>query len=355
MLYGNDSIAILENYVNKAFPALSEADAEVLTKYPLLNHETFLQFYRTTLQEMSRLAQNYDPIDFAESLGGLTRLFAVFGGAVQLIKSFEHPNTVLVLFKSSRNFIQALIKNIIPKMTKNFMPFKEPIVEMLRNVQTGTRTLHNVCNEYKASRDQTIQATIPLLCKVLESFVYEVKQMLAENNALHAFWVGNLKHRNIKGKEIGSQLPVDFEQEPDEGGFSKTLAAILEQHSDSDENEKVKENKQLGFKKLDKKNHAVIESNLSEAYVQDSDSSATEEPRKRRLKSARIDQPIDFDQLDDEYEMGISEPESEDKFIGDLPSQKLGMCYEDDQKENLFKQPIFKKPLGSYKLDGWNG
>jgi hypothetical protein len=71
MLYGNDSIAILENYINKDFPALSEADAEVLTKYPLLNHETFSQFYRTTSQELSRLAQKYDPIDYAESLGGI--------------------------------------------------------------------------------------------------------------------------------------------------------------------------------------------------------------------------------------------------------------------------------------------
>ena len=39
---------------------------------------------------------------------------------------------------------------------------------------------------------------VPMVKRDLEKFVFEVKQMLNANNNLQAFWIGRLKHRNIK-------------------------------------------------------------------------------------------------------------------------------------------------------------
>lgn len=50
----------------------------------------------------------------------------------------------------------------------------------------------------------------------MESLIFEVKLMLENNDASAAFWLGNLKHRNLAGEEISSQLPVISEDEQDE-------------------------------------------------------------------------------------------------------------------------------------------
>jgi len=39
---------------------------------------------------------------------------------------------------------------------------------------------------------------VPQLKKTLEGFVYRVKAMLTVNQCLQAFWLGNLKNRDIK-------------------------------------------------------------------------------------------------------------------------------------------------------------
>jgi len=39
---------------------------------------------------------------------------------------------------------------------------------------------------------------VPQLKRTLEGFVYRVKAMLTVNQCLQAFWLGNLKNRDIK-------------------------------------------------------------------------------------------------------------------------------------------------------------
>ena len=59
--------------------------------------------------------------------------------------------------------------------------------------------------------------------KCLETFVFRVKAMLALNKCHEAFWLGNLKNRDIQGEEILSQVSTrenddeDAEEEEDTG------------------------------------------------------------------------------------------------------------------------------------------
>lgn len=43
---------------------------------------------------------------------------------------------------------------------------------------------------------------VPALKKSLELFVYRVKAMLTLHNCQEAFWIGNLKNRNLKVKTV---------------------------------------------------------------------------------------------------------------------------------------------------------
>lgn len=50
--------------------------------------------------------------------------------------------------------------------------------------------------------------SVPLTRKSLEQFIYKIKAMLSHHNVQGAFWIGNLKHRDLKGEVLSSQMPV---------------------------------------------------------------------------------------------------------------------------------------------------
>lgn len=49
-------------------------------------------------------------------------------------------------------------------------------------------------------QDTSLTNHVPALKKSLELFLYRVKAMLTLNNCQEAFWMGNLKNRNLKVK-----------------------------------------------------------------------------------------------------------------------------------------------------------
>ena len=63
-----------------------------------------------------------------------------------------------------------------------------------------------VCSHSKIKKDVALSNNVPLLKRALESFVFRVKEMLALNNAVDVFWLGNLRQRDIQGQEIPSQI-----------------------------------------------------------------------------------------------------------------------------------------------------
>ena len=54
-------------------------------------------------------------------------------------------------------------------------------------------------------QDTRLTKHVPLLKKTLELLVCRVKAMLILNNCREAFWLGNLKNRDLQGEEIISQ------------------------------------------------------------------------------------------------------------------------------------------------------
>ncbi len=51
---------------------------------------------------------------------------------------------------------------------------------------------------FQITRDVSLTNQVPLVKKVLETFVYRVKAMLTVNQCLEAFWLGNLKNRDLQ-------------------------------------------------------------------------------------------------------------------------------------------------------------
>ena len=51
---------------------------------------------------------------------------------------------------------------------------------------------------FQVVKDVSLTNHVPLLKKALESFVFRVKAMLALHNCQEAFWLGNLKNRDLQ-------------------------------------------------------------------------------------------------------------------------------------------------------------
>lgn len=113
--------------------------------------------------------------------------------------------------KGYRAFLEHFLKHCMPLMDKLFSQRHEDCIALLKCMQLSSRQMHYVCSHSKIKKDVALSNNVPMLKKALESFVFRVKQMLALNNAVGAFWLGNLKQRDIQGKEISSQIMIDEE------------------------------------------------------------------------------------------------------------------------------------------------
>lgn len=64
-----------------------------------------------------------------------------------------------------------------------------------------------ICSHVKVLKDVSHSAYVPPLKKALEIVIYQVKMLLIENRVPQsAFFMGALKHRDIKGDEVSSQV-----------------------------------------------------------------------------------------------------------------------------------------------------
>lgn len=78
------------------------------------------------------------------------------------------------------------------------------VQEVLKQVQNVTRLVHCICAESKARKDPSITKWVPAAKRVLESFVVA---MAGVSKALGAeITIGNLKHKDLAGNEVGSQV-----------------------------------------------------------------------------------------------------------------------------------------------------
>ena len=105
----------------------------------------------------------------------------------------------------------------MPVIERFFRRKRSICVDLIKNLQQATRFLQTICSHSKITQDVSLANNVPLLKKSLEVLVFRVKAMLAANDCLDAFVLGNLKNRDIHGEEILSQVTNEDEEEEEEG------------------------------------------------------------------------------------------------------------------------------------------
>jgi hypothetical protein len=131
-----------------------------------------------------------------------------FEALISLAKEKNAPDYFKILLKFSPNCIHSFSSTLLPLLESKLIDNKSEVLQMLKSYQQSTRNLQLICSHLKNIQDSKVSNKIPMLKKILETSLLRIKQMLENNNCQSAFWMGNLKHRDIDGKEVCSQVPI---------------------------------------------------------------------------------------------------------------------------------------------------
>ncbi|XP_054451289.1 Fanconi anemia group D2 protein isoform X2 [Pteronotus mesoamericanus] len=189
----------------------SSKDASSST-FPTLTRHTFVIFFRVMMAELEKTVKGLQAGTAADSeqvheekLLYWNMAVRDFSILINLIKVFDSRPVLHVCLKYGRLFVEVFLKQCMPLLDFSFRKHRGDVLSLLETFQLNTRLLHHLCGHSKIHQDMKLTKHVPLLKKSLELLVCRVKAMLIFNNCREAFWLGNLKNRDLQGEEIISQ------------------------------------------------------------------------------------------------------------------------------------------------------
>uniref|UniRef100_H0WGZ0 FA complementation group D2 n=1 Tax=Otolemur garnettii TaxID=30611 RepID=H0WGZ0_OTOGA len=185
----------------------SPKDASSST-FPTLTRHTFVIFFRVMMAELEKTVKGLQAGTAADSQKVFFFLNLSCGDyfiLCGLFNVFDSRPVLHACLKYGRLFVEAFLKQCMPLLDFSFRKHREDVLSLLETFQLNTRLLHHLCGHSKIHQDMRLTKHVPLLKKTLELLVCRVKAMLILNNCREAFWLGNLKNRDLQGEEIISQ------------------------------------------------------------------------------------------------------------------------------------------------------
>ncbi|XP_071548151.1 Fanconi anemia group D2 protein-like isoform X1 [Panulirus ornatus] len=164
----------------------------------------------------------------------------IFHTLVMILKKSQSRYILGSCLKYARSFLDLFLRSAMPLMDSCLRKHNQEVVTLLKSLQASTRFLQHVCTHSKANQDTSLTRHVPLIRKSLEMLVYRVKAMLALNKCSNAFWMGNLKNRDLQGEELLSQSMRKEGDEQEEGSEEEEDVNDDQSDVDLDEDENSK-------------------------------------------------------------------------------------------------------------------
>ncbi|XP_078437577.1 fanconi anemia group D2 protein isoform X2 [Wolffia australiana] len=191
---------------------------------PFVCSSTFMAWYRTlheeNISELENLIGRICPskkrkenkrVDADVIFEGLQQSVDVSVSLVQLCKTQNKVRVHALAVKYGAKFVDAFIK-AFDFLEAHFLLHGDIIIQMVKDLQKATRTIQVLCSEAKRGAKQTmVSGRVPAAKRSLERFLFRVKAMLHNTSNGHSFWMGNLKHKDLLGQVVSSQLCADEE------------------------------------------------------------------------------------------------------------------------------------------------
>jgi len=100
---------------------------------------------------------------------------------------------------------QAFSGKMIPCLRERLNTHRQESLQLIKDFQHSTRVLQHICAHVKGRKGSKQTFLVPSLKRALETVIFSVKGLLESNDASSAFWIGNLKHRDLQGDVVASQ------------------------------------------------------------------------------------------------------------------------------------------------------
>ncbi|KAJ8733797.1 hypothetical protein PYW07_014348 [Mythimna separata] len=130
----------------------------------------------------------------------------------EIAKTLENRNNLAAFFKKSIPVLKIFMSQGIPILEIQFKTENQEVLEILKILQQSTRFLQTLCCHSRLKKDTVLMSKVPHMRQLLETLIYKVKAVLAANNCSEAFWMGNLKNKDIHGEVIVSQQSIASEE-----------------------------------------------------------------------------------------------------------------------------------------------
>ena len=139
----------------------------------------------------------------------------LFGRLIGLCKKIGGATPILAPgLKFGKVFVDRFLK-LTPLLGASFGDPTGRAVQILKEVQTTTRTLQMICSHTKVQQNAALFATIPGLKKAMEELVYRMKLIFNDNECGSVFSIGNLKNKEIASARQ-SKRPRDNDDQDEE-------------------------------------------------------------------------------------------------------------------------------------------
>ncbi|XP_037657572.1 Fanconi anemia group D2 protein isoform X2 [Choloepus didactylus] len=228
----------------------SPKDASSST-FPTLTRHTFVIFFHVMMAELEKTVKSIQAGTAADSqqvheekLLHWNMAVRDFSILINLIKVFDSRPVLHVCLKYGRQFVETFLKQCMPLLDFSFRKHREDVLSLLETLQLDTRLLHHLCGHSKIHQDMRLTKHVPLLKKTLELLVCRVKAMLILNNCREAFWLGNLKNRDLQGEEIMSQNSQESTADESEDDTSSQVSKSKEKEDGEEDDESDGEKEQ---------------------------------------------------------------------------------------------------------------
>ncbi|XP_062853926.1 Fanconi anemia group D2 protein isoform X2 [Trichomycterus rosablanca] len=238
----NDVLKAVEEIAGEGISELINAPKDACSRsWRTLNRQTFLVYYKAMLAELDKCVRKMPPGTRTDSREVQSEKLLKWNLAVRdyhilinLVKIFDSRSVLNVCLKYSKVFLESFLKLGMPLLDYSFKKHKEDVQSLLKTFQLSTRQLHHMCGHSKIRQDTSLTNHVPALKKSLEQFVYRVKAMLTLNQCQEAFWLGNLKNRDLKGEEILTQRSQESDEDDEESSELPDAQNQEEEEEESD-------------------------------------------------------------------------------------------------------------------------
>ncbi|XP_042440360.1 Fanconi anemia group D2 protein homolog isoform X1 [Zingiber officinale] len=219
--YSESTSELLDELACKVLPQVPSHRAtntqEAMNGFPTLSPMMFLIWYRVlheenlsilskTVKEVTGRSRRYIQGEAAKPL--IIKLRQTVNVVVALVNMCKVHDKVVVhamAVKYGGKYMDRFLK-VFDFLQDQFQAHNDIILELVKELQKGTRTIQTICSEAKGLKRTMVTSKVPATKRSMERFLFHVKALLHSTPSNCTFWMGNLKHKDLSGQVVSSQV-----------------------------------------------------------------------------------------------------------------------------------------------------